>query len=161
MIDPIDLPIAIRAYTEHPDREALGARPPTAEANSSEWTLVFDCETSTDSTQQLRVGFFQVRRKGTLEVEGLFYSPEAISPGEELLLRRYAQTRRLPVHTCRDFCSEIFLKYAYTRHGPVVGFNLPFDLSRIAVDHGPARRNMRGGFSFQLTRKPDDRKRPV
>src|SRR5205823_3709192 len=32
----------------------------------------------------------------------------------------------------------------------VVGFNLPFDLSRLAVECGEARGQYRGGFSFVL-----------
>ena len=32
----------------------------------------------------------------------------------------------------------------------VVGFNLPFDLSRIAIESGEARNNFRGGFSLAL-----------
>jgi hypothetical protein len=38
-----------------------------------------------------------------------------------------------------------------------VGFNLPFDLSRVALHHGSARRNMRGGFTFKLS---GDKRRP-
>lgn len=39
----------------------------------------------------------------------------------------------------------------HDRRGAIIGFNLPFDLSRIAIAHGPARDSMRGGFSFQLS----------
>jgi hypothetical protein len=35
----------------------------------------------------------------------------------------------------------------------IVGFNLPFDISRLAIDHASARRSMRGGFSFILSEK--------
>jgi hypothetical protein len=35
----------------------------------------------------------------------------------------------------------------------IVGFNLPFDLSRLAIGHGSARGNMRGGFSLMLSKK--------
>jgi hypothetical protein len=35
----------------------------------------------------------------------------------------------------------------------IVGFNLPFDISRLALDHDSARRSMRGGFSFKLSEK--------
>ncbi|MGE0621624.1 MAG: hypothetical protein AB7I04_01850 [Pseudomonadales bacterium] len=37
-----------------------------------------------------------------------------------------------------------------------MGFNLPFDLSRIAIAHGPARGHMRGGFSFIVSEDSDD-----
>ena len=149
-------PIAIRAYTEDPDRVPLGTRPPKTEINASPWTLVFDCETTTDATQRLRIGFFQIRREDKLHQEGAFYDPAALTADEKTLLGAYAQSQGLTLITIDAFRSKIFLKYGYTRCGTVVGFNLPFDLSRIAVDHGPARRSMRGGFSFQLTVNADD-----
>jgi len=148
--------IAIRAYSEDPDRDPVGMRPPSAETDVSPWTLVFDCETTIDATQRLRFGFYQIRNGERLDQEGIFYDPNAITPDEEALLSNYVGLRHLQLITIAVFRSEIFLKYGYTRCGTVVGFNLPFDLSRIALDHGPARRNMRGGFSFELTRNGDD-----
>lgn len=151
------IPIAIRAYSEDPDREPLGSLAPSSDIEASPWTLVFDCETTIDATQRLRIGFYQVRRGETLHEEGIFCDPKAITPDEEALLRDYARARGLTLLTISDFSSKVFLKYGYTRSGTVVGFNLPFDLSRIAIHHGSARRAMRGGgFSFQLTRNRDD-----
>ena len=117
---------------------------------------MFDCETTTDATQRLRIGFFQIRRKETLHQEGVFYDPAALTADEKALLGAYAQSQGLTLITVDAFRSKISLKYGYTRCGTVVGFDLPFDLSRIAVDHGPARRSMRGGFSFQLSFNADD-----
>jgi hypothetical protein len=55
-----------------------------------------------------------------------------------------------------QFNAGVFLKYGYVRQATIVGFNLPFDLSRLAVGHGAARREMRGGFTFDLTGRSDD-----
>ena len=51
---------------------------------------------------------------------------------------------------------------AYDCRAEIVGFNLPFDLSRIAIGASPARvtsyrRKMRGGFSLKMS---DDARRP-
>jgi hypothetical protein len=54
------------------------------------------------------------------------------------------------------FVDDVFYGLAYDLRATIVGFNLPFDLSRLAVRHGPARSKMRGGFTFQLSE--DDRK---
>ena len=148
--------IAIRAYTENPDREPVAMRQSTVDADLSPWTLVFDCETTTDATQRLRFGFYQIRRGEVLNKKGVFYDPKAINSEEEAILRDYAESRNHALMTVAAFRSEIFLKYGHTRHGTIVGFNLPFDLSRIAIGHGPARRSMRGGFSFQLTANRED-----
>jgi hypothetical protein len=52
----------------------------------------------------------------------------------------------------RDYSSTtFFMAWAYDLRATIVGFNLPFDLSRLAVAHGPARGKMRGEFSFQLS----------
>ena len=149
--------IAIRAYSEDPARDPVGTRPPSPEPGPSPWTLVFDCETTIGATQRLRFGFYQIRLHEALEEEGIFYDPRAITAGETVLLSTYAAVRDLKLLTIDVFRSEIFIKYGYTRCGKmVVGFNLPFDISRIAIDHGPARRNMRGGLSFEISRNGFD-----
>ncbi len=109
---------------------------------------MFDCETTVDPTQRLRFGFYQIRSHETLDQEGIFYDPKAITADEKAKLSNYAESRHLRVLTNEAFRGEIFLKYGYTRCGTIVGLNLPFDISRTALDHGPARRSMRGGFSF-------------
>jgi hypothetical protein len=148
--------IAIRAYSERPDRDPLGSRPPSAELQASEWTLIFDCETTVDAAQHLRFGFFQIRRHERLEREGIFYDARTFTAIEASLLRVFTEKHQLELLTVAEFNSGVFLKYGYVRQATIVGFNLPFDLSRLAVDHGSARRGMRGGFSFDLTGKSED-----
>jgi hypothetical protein len=156
MTHQVKCSIAIRAYSERPDHEPLGSRPPSVELEASEWTLVFDCETTIDAAQQLRFGFFQIRRVADLEREGIFYDSRTLTALEAGLLRAFAENNRLELLTVAEFTSGIFLKYGYVRQATIVGFNLPFDLSRLAVGHGSARREMRGGFSFDLTGKSED-----
>ena len=148
--------ISIRAYSENPNRDPVGMRAPSPDIDASPWTLVFDCETTIDATQQLRFGFYQIRNDGSLDQEGIFYEPNSLTVDEEALLGSYATSNNISIITIESFRSEIFLKYGYTRCGTIVGFNLPFDISRITIDHAPARRSMRGGFSFELNRNGDD-----
>ncbi|RLW55434.1 MAG: hypothetical protein B6D76_03795 [gamma proteobacterium symbiont of Stewartia floridana] len=155
-MDTFETNIAIRAYSECPDKLPLGSRPFAKEHEPSPWTLIFDCETTIDAVQQLRVGFYQVRNGKALEIEGIFFDPATISVPEEKLIRDYAVINNLTILTVAEFRSDIFLKYGYIRCGTVVGFNLPFDLSRIALSHSPARRSMREGFSFALTQYKQD-----
>ena len=148
--------IALRAYTEKP-----GAKPVAAKGKfkgndtPSPWTLVFDTETTTDAAQQIRVGFFQVYKEQNLERAGVFYDPDSLSAADVEVIQSYAKYHGFEVMTVRAFRARVFLKYGYTRCGSIVGFNLPFDVSRLAIGHGPARGHMRGGFSFKLT--PDKR----
>ena len=154
--DCLRIPIAIRAYTENPDRKPVGTKPPGSDIEASPWTLVFDCETTIDATQRLRVGFYQVRCEHQLYQEGFFYDPNTLTADEQALLHGYAQSNGLLPLRISDFRTEVFLTFGYTQCGTIIGFNLPFDLSRIALGHGPARRNMRGGFSFRLTQGGED-----
>ena len=147
--------------------------------------LIFDTETRIDHYQSLMFGcwrFCEVSwdsdryaRLSCLE-EGLFYAdelPETDPQGFELI-HRYAalhdpQTdpdidslRTPPAPLLRLFSRREFamhLRNAAWRSGvraAVVGFNLPFDLSRIAVGWGDAKdERFAGGFSLVLHDYPD------
>jgi hypothetical protein len=155
MTNRFERSIAIRAYSERPNHKPLAARPNT-DSMPSKWTLVFDCETTIDASQRLRFGFYQIRCGDALEREGIFYDPTALTPTDVDVLRSYIRRCPIDLITIREFRTRVFLKYGYLRQGTIVGFNLPFDISRIAVGHGSARRGMRGGFSFDLTGKQED-----
>jgi hypothetical protein len=86
----------------------------------------------------------------------IFCDKSALSAAELKLLKSYAQSHALELLAVEEFRNAVFLKYGFRRLGTIVGFNLPFDLSRIAIGHGSARRDMRGGFSFDLTGNPAD-----
>src|SRR5271155_1144731 len=101
--------IAIRAYSEDPDREPVGMRPPSPEMDASPWTLVFDCETTIDATQRLRFGFYHIRNGDTLEQEGIFSDPIALTADENAILNNYAELHHLRLLTINDFRSAIFL----------------------------------------------------
>lgn len=144
--------IAVRAYTEKPKKEALARRKrkSTGLDEPSPYTLVFDTETTTDAGQALRVGAYQVRRGELLAEEGLFYLPDTLSLGEVATLKAYCARQGLKLRTLREFNEHVFLEVGYHGQGLITGFNLPFDISRIAIRHAPARGAMRGGFSFML-----------
>lgn len=134
--------------------------------------LCFDTETTTDETQRLTFGVFRygVRYNGRLSVlaEGIVYAdelPESDPAGFELL-KAYATTRAADVDmrflgprepdwqlaflSRAQFVERWIWDVAYQREATVVGFNLPFDLSRLAVGVTDARGAFSDGFSFQL-----------
>jgi hypothetical protein len=144
------LSIAVRAYVP-----LVGAGKPRRSRPSpipSEWVLVFDTETTTDPAQRLRFGSFQLRHAGKLVKHGLFYDPATLSKGEQRVIGSFARAHGLDLLTAADFIEDVFYKFGYELRATIVGFNLPFDISRLAIRHAPARRRpMRGGFSFQLS----------
>lgn len=142
-------PIAVRAYVPLLDNEPLRRWRPSP--RPSQWTLIFDTETTTDPSQRLRFGSFQWRRGDKLERRGLVYAPD-LSERERKVLANYARANDLELLTVEEFIENIFYKLAYELLATIVGFNLPFDISRLAINHSSARRRpMRGGFSFQLS----------
>lgn len=149
------LAISIRAFVPPPQVKAFTRRRPKVSQNQSEWTLVFDTETKTDAAQSLRFGVYQIYKADSLQEAGIFYDPEGLSEAERSLLCAYAVARGLKVFTRAQFVDDVFYGIAYDLRATIVGFNLPFDLSRLAIRHGSARgKTMRGGFTFQLSSDP-------
>src|ERR1700739_2783073 len=130
-----DTELAIRAYSESPGRKPLAMKPRSIDPGPSSWAVIFDCETTTDAKQTLRFGFYQVRDGGELKDEGIFVKREALSPEELAQVTDYASPRGLKMITVEAFRRDVFLRYGYRQNATIVGFNLPFDLSRIAIAH--------------------------
>jgi hypothetical protein len=123
----------------------------------STWTLVFDTETTTDPGQALRFGTYQLFDADALVETGIFYDPEA-DPDDNDTVRRYADRQKIELHTRQSFVDEIFFGRAYRWRATIVGINLPFDISRLAIGHGTARnpieaerRSMDDAFTFKLS----------
>ncbi len=155
--------ISVRSY----GRAAAAPRLPRVGTRlalgASAWTLTFDTETTVDAAQQLRVGGYQVREDGELREAGVFYDPESLSDSERSILHSFANTNALDILTRSEFVDSIFFRYLHELNGTCVGFNLPFDISRIAIGHGtavgsdtnPLRKTaLRGGFTFRLSDSP-------
>ena len=148
-------PLALRAYASGGPPPDGGKRFWKIDAGPSEWAVVFDTETTTDPSQRLRFGSFQVRKGDDLFEAGLFYNADVLKGGELATLRRYAKRHNLSVKTLAEFIEEIFFGVGYDFRANIIGFNLPFDISRLARSYNSARnwkgKGMRGGFTFKLS----------
>jgi hypothetical protein len=163
--------MALRAYTlrrPEPSPE-LAPQVPVPPSNGRTQTrhsdprwpkhvLVFDTETTTDEQQRLTFGSYRVLRwdrsgqRLELISEGLFHADDLGEwyPAALTELYQYAEAHALRLLSRREFMERVFRRVALDLRGLVVGFNLPFDLSRIAVESGEARGHFHGGFSFVL-----------
>ncbi|MGC2329614.1 MAG: hypothetical protein WA604_23095 [Candidatus Sulfotelmatobacter sp.] len=119
---------------------------------------MFDTETRTDGTQGMTFGSYRFIVAGRCLEEGLFYGDDLPQPDLEILQAYVAKhgadtaddrVRQLHLLTRRQFLAK-FYKAVYKARCLLVGFNLPFDLSRIAYDVTDARGRFAGGFSFGL-----------
>ena len=152
------LPLALRVYPEleNARKEKKDNRPPR-HWRCPNAMLVFDTETRTDATQRLTFGSYRFLVAGQCREEGIFYADEL--PSTDLaILKDYVATHRADVPgsneklhllNLSEFLNKLY-RAAYKSRCLLVGFNLPFDLSRIAEDVAPARGRFAGGFSLGL-----------
>ena len=170
------LALAVRAYIVRQDRRSGRRSKPTKKLDR--WprsVLVFDTETTVDAAQQLQFGSYRYCRwteTGELSCarEGLFYAddlPRRDKAGHGRL-RVYASAQRaevapggdpqLHLHSRAAFV-ETVLWPALKARALIVGFNLPFDLTRLATRCGEARGRSHGGFSLRLWDNPSSGRR--
>ncbi|MEM7005221.1 MAG: hypothetical protein AAF498_05025 [Pseudomonadota bacterium] len=167
--------IHLRAYMaenkdtkdEDEDTKEKGKHPKNAKKDAhkdrpKERTLVFDTETTTGVSQRLRFGAYQIYDGDQLFEDGFFYDEDALEADELVLLKHYADHYSYICIPVAEFIKEKFFAETALLEGSIVGFNLPFDISRIAVRHGTAKsdewdRGFHNGFSFRLI---DDDKYP-
>jgi hypothetical protein len=150
------LPIAIRVYPESKKKED---RPRAKQP----WKLpkamfVFDTETRTDATQSLTFGSYRFIVNGSTVEECLFYGDD-LPEKDRKILERYVAThspdvvregnQKIRLLSRQEFLDRLYLA-AYKGRCLLVGFNLPFDLSRIGCDFTNARGRFAGGFSLGL-----------
>lgn len=183
----MERPIAVRAYPvildkqpkHHPREKKTKPRP----SHLPRLALVFDCETRIDMGQRLTVGFAVVLRsdwrRARHEVAGVIcfadeaalFTPERLTveawlkesiseilqriayEGKRIHLPADVQIEYQPLETFR----ESFYTLAYRGRAAVVVFNLPWDISRLAVRSTPTR-NKRG-HTFTLISHEDTRGR--
>lgn len=157
-----------RTGDKHPPTRS-SKRTPTAAPGAPRRALIFDCETTSDTTQQLNFGVWRYyiddrdTEPGTACVEeGIFFDddlPDRDPDGYTLLCDYVRKTTAdvtpgfsttLRLMTRKRFVEDVLWRRGYEQQADIVGFNLPFDLSRLAVHAAPARGKFRGGVSLRL-----------
>jgi hypothetical protein len=86
-------------------------------------------------------------------------APDVLGEDESAILRQAiddegsnSDRERICLRTRAEFADEVFYQSGHAVGAQIVGFNLPFDLSRLAIRHASARRGMKGGFSVTCLR---------
>jgi hypothetical protein len=152
----------VRAHTVVYDNKR-SQRP--APAKWPEDVLVIDTETTVDTAQKLTFGVYRRCKLGPTGYqcaeEGLFYADD-LDPAQRKVLecfvndpqnsprldvKMFPPPIRLNIYSRSDFIKRVFWR-AIRKGAMVVGFNLPFDLSRLAVKSCPADN---GGWSLVLS----------
>lgn len=145
---------AIRAWIEPKKRRrgARGRRIAFRPQPYGKHVLVFDTETTTDHAQRLLFGFFRLYEDSRLILEGLIVT-DLLAHDEMEAVSAYAAKCGLPIYNREAFVEEVFFPEVYLRGTLCVGFNLPFDFSRIAIHAGSGRGKHRRCFRLVLSRR--------
>lgn len=166
------LAVAYRAFIKRlnrsESRQGAESRYQLATPNDA---IIIDCETTVDAAQQLNFGFFRWLHRDPgqpwrVQMEGCFHADdlaERMSEGHTRLKTYCARTtadspppRELVFLSHEAFLKRVFWPVAYELRGLVVGFNLPFDLTRLARHSGVGRAENAGAFSLMLGTYRDD-----
>jgi len=140
----MNLEIAVRAYVVN---DRWFEKTDYTDIPISSRIFIFDTETTTDQYQNLKIGYYEIYDDRKLVDMAIFYDINFITNKEFLIL----ENSGCKIISIRRFVDEIFLPEIYSRQTLCVGFNLPFDISRLAVNFGYGRKTNRGSFSFKLT----------
>ena len=143
--------IALRVYTEKTNKKKKTNSFPINIPLIHKRVLVFDTETSSDEFQNLKFGSFLIVDDGIEELRALFYHPDNISKKEEKILVKYSKENNIILFTIKEFIEKILYPELLKAKTLCVGFNLPFDLSRLAFHFGAGRFSHKGWFSLQLS----------
>ena len=162
--------IFLRAYAVAADKEKKhkGKRKRGPRANDdpkwSEHALVIDSETRITADQSLTFGVYRLCKlvdgNYTVIEEGLFYSDD-LAKKERKALEAYMRTAipdvasfppQFPLYTRSEFMKRVFWPAIKKEGAVVVGFNLPFDLARLALAWS---RGDKGEWSLTLSKFPD------
>lgn len=148
---------AIRAWVEarKSPRRSNKSKPkavPWRPQRYGDRVLVFDTETTTDAAQRLLFGFFRLYERDRLLVEGII-AADTLEYDQINTISEYATRNRLQIYSRERFVEEIFYPQVYVEGTLCLGFNLPFDLARIAIHAGIGRGQNRRKFRLVLSRR--------
>jgi len=166
--------IFLRAYAVESEKKQNRKRKSHI-ANDSKWPqhgLVFDTETRITVDQSLIFGAYRlcalVDNSYVVTEEGLFYADD-LPTKEQKTLHAYKRNAisdvasfppRFPLYSRSDFMKRVFWPAIKNNGALIVGFNLPFDLARLALDWSPGEH---GEWSLTMSQYPngvENRNRP-
>jgi hypothetical protein len=147
--------IALRPYVTHKDKHSL-SREHDRPTREPDIVVVIDTETTPDAYLNLLFGSCGIWINGRLHRLIIFYANtlsrhdiETLRIHSKKLAIRDVKVELMPFNL---FIDEVFYPYFYDGHAMLVGFNLPFDISRLATRHGSCRGKWNGGFTFTLSK---------
>ena len=140
--------IFLRCHVEKTKEIKKNFIPRTVNANNS-IVLTFDTETTTDEFQNLIMGSCGIWVNGKLEKFIIFHDDD-LDQSILTTIQEFCTNNNYEIMSRAMFVDEIFYPYVYKSRGICIGFNLSFDISRLATYFTESRK-MKNGFSFRLS----------
>ena len=144
-------PLYFRCYAQARSKKGKFV-PKTVPKPNKSIVLVFDTETTADTYENLHFGSCVVWVNSKPQEFYVFYD-DSLSADKVEVIEDFCKAKNHTIISKTQFVEEVFYPYVYTARATCVGFNLPFDLSRLALDYGKARK-MHNGISLKLSENP-------
>jgi len=144
--------IAVRGYTQKIKKSSVNPffKPKDVPLRHDR-VLAFDTETTIDQNQNFKIGHFKIKQNGYIQHEGMFYDTSMLTDVEIKVCEVYTSEHDIPLYTLNEFIDEVFYPEIFGLKTLCIGFNLPFDISRISKRVGDSRGRNKGGFTFTLS----------
>jgi len=149
---PQATPISLRCYTGN--YKSVSHAIPNENANNG-MVLSLSTETTSDQQQALTFGSCAVWINGTLYKICLFHDDDDLDKKKIELAKQVGETLQqqkgctVLVMPKSEFVTNVFYPYVYTARAKCVGFDLPYELSRLASSWTTARK-VQDAFSIKL-----------
>lgn len=143
----------LRIYAKEKDKLEDSKTDKTNILDNNGRVFVFDAETTADQYQNLKFGSFRIYLNEILYLQGIFVNENCLSENELRIIENYCNKNHIELYYMKDFIDNIFYPEVYELRALCMGFNLPFDLTRLANHFGHTRRNNLNGFSLKISNK--------
>ncbi|MCH7647407.1 MAG: hypothetical protein IIA83_02210, partial [Thaumarchaeota archaeon] len=179
-----EIPIYLRCFVDNHGKKSDFVFPLAPKHNNS-IELVFDTETKSDDSKELIFGSCGIWINKKLDRFYIFYD-DSLKKSDIIKIQNICSKYKVTVISRTKFVDNVFYPYVFVARAKCIGFNLPFDLSRMATYHTKSRKH-HNGFSFTLSqnkrnpnivikslnsksqfieftkplRKPDEQKKPI
>lgn len=148
----MSIPVFLRCHVDN-HIEKSDFEPNNKPKSSNSVILAFDTETTSDQYQNLLFGTCGKWVNGKLQYFYLFYADE-LEKSKIDIIKSLGESKKYIVLSRKEFVERIFYPNVYHARAKCVGFNLPFDLSRLAIYFGKSRK-MHNGFTLRLADNPN------
>lgn len=144
--------IALRCFIDTPTIKTYNHN---KDGHNKSIVLVFDTETTNDEYQNLLFGSCGIWINGKQYKFYLFYNEELVQDDKLNVIKEFASSHGYELMSRTELVDKVFYQWVYRSKAVCIGFNLPFDLSRLAIRFTNSRK-YEDGFSFKLSEQPSN-----